>query len=171
MQPTQYLLDTAAFTRNGEVLEAQSPISDFKRALDGLPAQKDQTISWSVRGSVDSAGQHFLTVRLSGLVVLTCQRCMQDFDYAVEAVNQVLVVNNELALDIDMDDPDALERILGSTQLNALELIEDELILNLPYVPRHKECPHLPEALVIQDEEAEDEKPNPFAVLSQLKKS
>lgn len=171
LQPTQYLLDTAAFTRNGEVLAAQSPISNFKRALGGLPSQKGQLLSWSIKGRVDNAGQSFLEIRLSGYVVLTCQRCMQDFDYDIEAVNQVLVVTNEQDLDVDLDDPDALERILGSTQLNALELIEDELILCLPYVPRHAECPHLPEALIIQDEEAEDEKPNPFAVLSQLKKS
>ncbi len=171
MQPTQYLVDTAAFTRNGEVFAAESPVSDFKRALEGLPNQKGQLISWSMRGWVDSAGQQFLEIRLSGYVVLTCQRCMKDFDYYVDTVNQVLVVAHERDLDVDMDDPDALERILGSAQLNALELIEDELILSLPYVPRHEECPHLPEALVIQNEEAEDEKPNPFAVLSQLKKS
>lgn len=171
LQLTQYLLDTAAFTRNGEVFAAQNPISDFKRALEGLPQQKGQSLSWSVQGSVDTAGQEFLTITLTGFVVLTCQRCMQDFDYAIDAKNQVLVVANELELDIDADDPDAIERILGTVQINALDLVEDELILSLPYVPRHTQCPHLPEALAIQDEEAEDEKPNPFAVLSQLKKS
>lgn len=171
LQQTQYLLDTATFTRNGQVFAAQSPISIFNRALDGLPAQQDQTIDWSVKGRTDNAGQRFLTVHVVGYVVLTCQRCLRDFHYQIDAENTVLVVNDELDLDVDIDDPDALERILASAHLNALELVEDELILSLPYVPRHDQCPDLPEALQNQDEEAEDEKPNPFAVLSQFKKS
>ena len=170
MQQTQFLLDTATFTRNGEVFASQSPVSDFRRALEGLPEQKGQIIQWSVQGHIDSAGQQFLDIHLSGFVVLTCQRCLQDFDYHIDTTNTVLVVDDELELDVDADDPDAYERILGSTHLNALELVEDELILSIPYVPRHQECPQLPQALKDQDEEVEDEKPNPFAVLSQLKK-
>lgn len=171
MLQTQYLLDTATFTRNGQVFVATSPISGFSRVLDGLPAQKGQEISWSVKGSTDIAGQRFLSIHLSGFVVLTCQRCLLDFDYHLDTDNMVLVVDNELDLEVDADDPDALERILASTHLNALDVVEDELILSLPYVPFHEQCPELPEALKNQVEEAEDEKPNPFAVLSQLKKS
>lgn len=168
---TQYLLDTATFTLNGQVFVAESPISHFKRALEDLPAQKEQSISWTLTGSVDNAGQRWLDVSLSGFVVLDCQRCLQEFDYHIDTENRVLVVDNELELEVDAEDPDAPERILSSTHLNALDLVEDELILSLPYVPRHDKCPELPEALQSQDEEAEDEKPNPFAVLSQLKKS
>ena len=171
MLQTQYLLDTATFTLNGQVFVADSPISHFKRALEDLPEQKDQRISWSVKGSMDGAGQRFLDISLSGFVVLVCQRCLREFDYIIDTENRVLVVDNELELDVDADDPDALERILSSTHLNALDLVEDELILSLPYVPRHEQCPELPEALQTQEEEAIDEKPNPFAVLSQLKKS
>lgn len=171
MPQTHYLLDTSTFTRNGHVFAAQNPISDFSRALEGLPAQQGQLINWSVQGSTDSAGQQLLTIHLDGSALLTCQRCLQDFEYAINAENTVLIVDNELELDVDIDNPDALDRILASIQLDALELIEDELILNLPYVPRHTQCPDLPEALQNQIEEAEDEKPNPFAVLSQLKKS
>lgn len=171
MLQTQYLLDTATFTLNGQVFVAQSPISHFKRLLEDLPTQKDQIIDWSVKGSVDNAGQRWLDVSLSGYAVLICQRCLQEFDYPIETHNRVLVVDNELELDVDADDPDAPERILSSTHLNALELVEDEFILSLPYVPRHEVCPELPEALANQDEEVEEERPNPFAVLSQLKKS
>lgn len=171
MLQTQYLLDTATFTHNGQVFVAETPVSLFKRALEDLPVQKDQSISWSVKGSVDSAGQRFLHVSLSGFVVLVCQRCLLEFDYVIDTENTVLVVDNELELDVDADDPNALERILSSTHLNGFDLVEDELILSMPYVARHDTCPELPEALKSQDEEAEDEKPNPFAVLSQLKKS
>ena len=171
MLQTQYLLDTATFTLNGQVFVAESPISQFKRALEDLPAQKGQVLSWTLTGSVDNAGQRWLDIRLSGFVVLVCQRCLQAFDYHIDTENRVLVVDNELELEVDAEDPDAPERILASTHLNGLDLIEDELILSLPYVPRHDMCPEPPEALQSQDEDADDEKPNPFAVLKQLKKS
>lgn len=49
---------------------------------------------------------------------------MQDFEYAIDATTTVLVVDDELELDVDLDDPDALERVLGSTHFNVFELIE-----------------------------------------------
>src|SRR5699024_500459 len=147
-----------------------SPVSDFRRALAGLPAQKGHIIQWSVQGHIDSAGQQFLDIHLSGFVVLTCQRCLQDFGYCIDTTNTVLVVDDELELDVDADDPDANERTLGSTHLNALELVEDEPVLSIPYVPRHQECTQLPQSLKDQEEEVEDEKPNPSAALSKLKK-
>ena len=58
-----------------------------------------------------------------------------------------------------------------SRDFNLLELIEDELLMALPVVPKHEVCPD-PVTLQVADpdvvEEA-SEKPNPVAVLQQLK--
>ena len=49
-------------------------------------------------------------------------------------------------------------------------LIEDELLLALPLVPRHEQCPEpLPRAFV-EDDPAIDPADNPFAVLAALKR-
>jgi uncharacterized protein len=53
-----------------------------------------------------------------------------------------------------------------------LELIEDELLMAMPPVPKHENCPK-PVKLQAVDaafEEQPGEKPNPFAMLEQLKK-
>jgi uncharacterized protein len=53
-----------------------------------------------------------------------------------------------------------------------LDLIEDELLMTLPVVPKHDVCP-VPIKLQVADADFVDEpteKPNPFAVLEQLKK-
>ena len=53
-----------------------------------------------------------------------------------------------------------------------LQLVEDELLMALPVVPRHEECPtSVPLASSDDDfEVANSEKPNPFAALAALRK-
>ena len=91
------------------------------------------------------------------------------------------------ALDADSD-----EDVLAlSRHFDLLELVEDELIMAQPLVPRHEVCPTDVSALMHNDEEtsvpgstpaaadaASDPhattasgRPNPFAVLAALKKS
>ena len=60
--------------------------------------------------------------------------------------------------------------VLGR-DFNLMELIEDELLMAMPVVPKHAMCPE-PVKLQVADTdfvEASVEKPNPFAVLEQLK--
>jgi uncharacterized protein len=60
--------------------------------------------------------------------------------------------------------------LAASSRFDLLELLEDELILALPIVPRHDRCPHpLPsgtEAPTTDEELA----PNPFAALAALRR-
>ena len=57
-------------------------------------------------------------------------------------------------------------------ELNVWELIEDELIMSAPLVPKHEVCPTLVPMSAVDEafEEALDARPNPFAALAQLKK-
>ena len=72
-------------------------------------------------------------------------------------------------------DEEGEEDVLAlSRSVDLLELVEDELILALPIVPRHETCP---EPLVVSKEasahikeEGPGERDHPFAVLAQLKK-
>jgi uncharacterized protein len=54
--------------------------------------------------------------------------------------------------------------------LDARELVEDEMLLALPLVPRHDRCPQpLPMSAEVSADEAVSDRPNPFAVLQSLK--
>jgi uncharacterized protein len=57
-------------------------------------------------------------------------------------------------------------------QFDLLGLLEDELLMALPLVPMHDECPVLPafSAGMVDAPESVPDKPNPFAALAQLKK-
>ena len=70
------------------------------------------------------------------------------------------------------DDESEEDLLVMAPQFDLLELVEDELLMGLPLVPMHGECPQgaAPEVAtdLVPNELAE--KPNPFAILSELKK-
>jgi uncharacterized protein len=71
------------------------------------------------------------------------------------------------AAELDADHEDDVLALNRSLDLRSL--VEDELLLALPLVPRHDVCPE-PLPLVDDDENAEPERANPFAVLAALKR-
>ena len=169
----QYV-DTYELTRAGHEISGQAPIDQFERLIEDLPDQADTTVSWTVKGEMDSFGQRFLHVHVTAAPLLECQRCLKPLEWAVDSQNRLQVVNSEAALDVgddtEADSDDVIERILGSQRLDVLALVEDEIILSLPYVPKHDVCPSLPEPLE-KEPDTDTVRPSPFAVLDQLKKN
>ena len=166
-------INAFAVARDGVSLSGELKLSDLERFCQGLPARAEQAsnrVQWQVQGEYNAAGQAFLSVQAQAVAVLECQRCMSLFEQPLQVSNRLELVRNNKALEGD-DAPDAIERIVGSDRFDLLALIEDELILVLPYVPRHDICPSK-EGQVEQAkaEPVEDAKrPSPFAVLSKLK--
>jgi uncharacterized protein len=120
-----------------------------------------------------AAGQMdtWLHLQANTAVPLTCQRCMG----AVQTPLQVdqwyrFVATEEIAM--AEDDASEEDLLVMAPQFDLLALLEDELLMALPLVPMHDECPVLPtfSAGVIELPAGEAEKPNPFAALAQLKK-
>ncbi len=174
MDAIQYV-DTFELTRLGLIVSGQTPIAQFERLGWDLPEQDDSLVEWSVQGEQDAFGQFFVRVHVKAAPTLECQRCLLPFKWSVDTRNRLQVVNSEAALESDAaeddESDDALERIVGARRFDVLALVEDEIILSLPYVPKHEVCSSASEHLVHQDEpEAEESRPSPFAVLGQLKK-
>ncbi|TEA78525.1 hypothetical protein ERE07_08930 [Allopusillimonas ginsengisoli] len=169
---TQYI-DSFGLVRSGSDVQGETPIVRFERLVGDLPAQQDNAmVSWSLKGETDTVGRHWLHVGIRACPVLVCQRCMQPFVYQVQAENTLQVMKSEAELDAlearEEDEDEVTERIVGTQRMDVLALVEDELILALPYVPKHEVCPSLPEALA--DSGSDDARPSPFAVLGKLKK-
>lgn len=101
----------------------------------------------------------------------TCQRCLGPVDVPVSfALEFRFVASEEVAA---VEDEESEEDVLVlSRDFNLLELIEDELLMALPFVPKHEICPDAVKLQATDPDFIEEsaEKPNPFAVLEQLKK-
>jgi uncharacterized protein len=102
-------------------------------------------------------------------ILLQCQCCLTPVSLFVEAQRRFIFVKAESEAEIlDQEVPEDCDVLVLTNTLNAQELIEDELLLALPLVPRHEQCPK-PLKMPPVDIEAEPE-PHPFAVLAQLKR-
>ncbi|GAA0819019.1 23S rRNA accumulation protein YceD [Colwellia asteriadis] len=123
----------------------------------------------SVKFDVDERGLTVLSGTASTSVALTCQRCNGSFEHLLEVEFTFSPAKNAEAAENIPSYYDVIE-LDENGEVNLLELVEEELILVIPLIPRHelKDCPA--DADTVWGELPEElEKPNPFEVLKQLK--
>ena len=145
-------------------LDGELDLASCERVADQLAARDPDNIAYRITGGRDTQGWPTATIALEGRVSLVCQRCLRPFDYRLESRSTVRLAGSEHEL--EGWDAEEIEAILAAGPLDRDELIEDELLLALPYAPMHppEECP----AGTREQEEA-PAKANPFARLAQLK--
>lgn len=161
-----------AGARHQGVLEPAT-LSRLKESVQSMPCPAN----WSVQGLFKEVSGRDPEIRLhlqaQSPVVLTCQRCLEPLE-TVLTVERVLrfVRDAELAEQLD-EQTDEEDVLVLPRRLNLVELIEDELIMALPIVPRHERCP-APPPMVFDDPAGtaapvEVSPPHPFAVLAALR--
>lgn len=131
--------DGFGVAKRGAVIEGRVDAAQLPRMSDLLaPEGGESELRYGIAGSADGAGRPALEVSLSGTVPLTCQRCLQPFACRVEQRTLLLLARDERELArLDAEDHEH-EVVLADAPLDPLTLVEDELLLTLPYVPR---CP------------------------------
>lgn len=79
-------------------------------------------------------GKPTVAGELHGVVVLTCQRCMQPADIDLDDTFQVILVDEERA-----DEPGGYEPVVANaSRLDLAWLAEEQALLALPLVPMHE---------------------------------
>jgi uncharacterized protein len=167
-------MDVKAFAQSAGEIAGQNSLSKYERLMQetqGLGAER--TLNWSAHGELrtDEAGaeQAWLHLTVETSLPLTCQRCMGPVDVPVTVKRSFRFVDSEEVA--EAQDEDAEEDVLALSQdFKLSDLIEDEVLMALPVVPRHEECP-VEIKLAVADpgfEAASAEKRNPFAVLAKL---
>ena len=155
-------------------IDAGSPIkakADAPRLPPRSASDLTRRVRWHAVGSTRSVGgedQVWLHLLADADVILQCQRCLLPLDETVHVDRHFRFVADEdtaAALDDESED----EILALPRTLNLRDLVEDEMLLALPLVPRHDVCP---EKIPMQfgDVEEVEEKANPFASLALLRK-
>jgi len=153
-------IDSVDFARNGKELRGETGLAELSRLGDML-AKTDGTLTYIVRGYREGDND-MLKVSLYGTCILRCQRCLGAMAYPVEIVSRLLLLPAD-RLD-EVEENDEVDAIEATSQLDVLALIEEELLLGLPFAPRHPDGECAPTTNGLQ------QKVNPFAVLAGLKK-
>lgn len=183
-------LDVRAFIEASARLEGELPVLDFARLASGLAPESDPRqmppVRWSATGRLVpqrvGGAQLWLDLRAHAELDWECQRCLHSVRLPLSIDREIRFARDEAeAAKLDAEsDEDVLSL---SRSFNLVELLEDELIMAQPIVPRHETCPTDVEALMQDETEtpvpgapadapAADatDKPHPFAALAALKK-
>ena len=93
---------------------------------------------------------------------MCCQRCLEGIEYSLKVSSLLEFVGDEDELTQEEIEDDSKDFLPVQKELDVVELIEDEVILDLPSAPRHDSC-ELPDA------GQKTERVSPFSVLKGLK--
>lgn len=168
-------LDVKAFAKAAGRLSGQDLLSAYERLLEETGGQgAGRPVRWEARGEWREAaggqGQVWLHLTAGVSLPLVCQRCMGPVDIPVSVERSFRFVATEAAAEAE-DEASEEDLLVMSRDFSLQALIEDELLMELPVVPRHEVCP-TEVKLAVQDpdfEVAATEKTNPFAVLAGLR--
>lgn len=147
---------------------------------DGVSGAEAGPFVWTAEGrfahAVGRRPEWRMGLRIQGRLRMTCQRCLHPMVIAVQMSRAFRFVADEAeaeALDEAAEDEDVL---VLSRAFDLPALVEDELILSLPLVPRHAQCPVDVQSLLAAADTpagpaaAEEPPATPFAVLAALKR-
>lgn len=175
-------LDVAGLASANGQIHGTDLLQKYRRLMQEVSGNADELgatikVEWQAQGDqgeqVEGSGaapQVWLHVQAATHLPQVCQRCLADVELALEVDRSYRFVADEATAEAQDDESE--EDVLAlSREFNLLELIEDELLMALPLVPRHDVCPIAPKMAVADDnfESENGQKPNPFAVLSALK--
>lgn len=161
-------LDIPQFAATNAATHGTTQLMELPRLAQAAPqAQTDIHIQWQAHGRTqavpESATEIWLNIQAQVQLPFICQRCLQDMEQTIAIQRAIRFVHDEVtaaALDEDLEE----DVLVHSTQFDLLELIEDELIMALPYAPKHAHCAGTAQS------HTSDDTAHPFAALQQLKK-
>lgn len=134
------LIDGFEFAAAGGSLRGQWPVGVFPRLRDVLHDDTG-TIEYVLEGRRDALGQAHLLLSARAHLKLTCQRCLAAVEWAVEPQATLWLAASQSEIDAEPVAAQMPERVIAHRQMAVRDLVEDELLLALPYAPRHEDCP------------------------------
>ena len=160
------LIDSQAFTAKQETLQGNVSLNQLdERVWTRDFTDLSSSLAYTLTGGTDKWQRPYLTLTLSGCLPLQCQRCMQLTEFALNENVRIVLFENEKTLDEAMLADEDLEGMVQEPEIDVFSLIEDQILMALPFSPKHEQCGNA------QPEANNQSKPNPFAALAGLKKS
>jgi uncharacterized protein len=158
------------FTRLEQRVEGRSAPGTFPRLRDVL-VFPDGELNYRVEGHLlarpDGSRQRSVRCIITGWVTLQCQTTLRSLRYPLAIDKRLVLVETEAELPALEEEPEDEDYVVARHQLDLTGLVEDEVILDLPMIPRIVES-----SAEAQNEEdsAAGSSSSPFAVLAALKK-
>ncbi|RYU63178.1 metal-binding protein [Methylolobus aquaticus] len=131
------IIDPVDFAEKGRVVSGAIPLGAMERLRDQMVATSGEVrfrLEFGKEGVVVGARG-----RVEAEVVLQCQSCLGDLAYAIDREVALGFVGS-----IEQADrlPEPFEPVILDEPrvLRVAEIVEDEILLSIPQVPRHEVC-------------------------------
>jgi uncharacterized protein len=108
--------------------------------LKDLVNSSEGALEYEVVGKQDGFGRPALGLSVSGALELTCQRCLKPMSFPLVVEATLILARSEEEIEAQPVDPDGPDRIVGSREMSVGTLLEDEILLAIPFAPRHERC-------------------------------
>ena len=165
LMSARIVIDAHDFVRFTRSLHGKITLDECTRLKDYLADSRGE-LEYKINGILDKNDKSILQVIIKGEINLFCQRCLGKLAHALNLKSTLFLAENEKELSY-LDEDESVEGILATTDIDIIELIEDEIILSLPISPRHRENDCSEKELT---NSYTAEKKRPFAALLKLKK-
>ena len=157
----QPVIDGFEFATAGATQEGTLPLSSFPRLQDVLVSDKGEA-AYTLQGVRDERGRPSLRLEVHATLQLRCQRCLGPLAHPVDTDEVLVLAASQAEIDADPMTVEAPSRVVAGKEMAVRDLVEDELILALPYAARHEDCEARPAG---RDGEHERAARSPFAGL------
>jgi len=135
----QPVIDGFEFASAGAKQQGVWPLSDFPRLRDVLASDAGE-VAYEISGVRDERGRPSLRLKVSGTLALRCQRCLEPMAFEVQTDETLVLAATLAEIHAEPARADAPDRVVAGKEMALRGLIEDELILAVPYAPRHESC-------------------------------
>jgi uncharacterized protein len=168
-------LDIRRFAQDGGRIAGHDPLAGFERLMQETQGRGGESrVDWEAEGELRNPGhvhpEVWLFLHAGTRLELVCQRCLQPVTVEVEVDRRFRFVPDEstAAAQDEQSDEDVLAE---SRSFDLVQLVEDELLMDLPLAPRHDTCPVRLPASAGEAEfgQAQQARENPFEALGRLK--
>ncbi len=152
------------------ILEGDVPLRQMRR-LGALLEDDAGSARVRLEFGIDEMGARFLQGTIRAALSIQCQRCLEPMPWQVDlALSLGLLHPGEDEARAGVHEP----LIVDDVPMHLLDLLEDEILLALPQIPRHPlaACPareYVEPATAPDRNEAAAAKSNPFSVLAGMK--
>lgn len=161
---SQYI-NPLRLAKSREWIQGSLQLDSFGRLKDGL-LENTGELSFSLSFYFDESGVCVIESKIGTQVTLECQRCLKPVVCQIHKKTLLGLVENKDDIDNLAKEYEPLQ--IDEETFSVKQLIEDELLLSIPFSPLHaeNEC----DGKAVLDQFNENASPKPFAALAALKK-
>ena len=147
----QTVKDPIRFAREAASLTGEIALAEMGRLRDEL-ADAQGVVSGVVSYRLEGAlvgGRPALRLLVEANPALICQVCLAPYVHSLHSEGVIFLARNDAEMERWESNDPLLDVIVAEEHMDVRTLVEDELLLSLPVVPRHEDddCPRRDDVL------------------------